>query len=294
MSDACVSIRESSCTHYYQEFIEGTSYAALFVAAAGRAALIGLTRQLVGETALGAKPFHYCGSIGPVPTGRGLTEHTARLGAVLAAEFELVGLFGVDGVIADGVFWPVEVNPRYTASVEVLELALGVPLVALHRDACTRGVSWSDIAGRCAASAPIPKPLGKAILYAPQDIETPDFAARINLSLNTVVQKRVCENEPAVLDLRSDGSQITEGQKPPARKRLGISDPIRYGPVLNYAGRWPVPVIADVPHAGERIEAGRPICTVFAEADTVAACRDKLLSAAAEIYAECQAARKAR
>ena len=50
-----------------------------------------------------------------------------KLGTVLAQAFRLVGLFGVDGVLDAERFWPVEVNPRYTASVEVLEGATGLP-----------------------------------------------------------------------------------------------------------------------------------------------------------------------
>ena len=45
----------------------------------------------------------------------------------------LRGLFGVDFVLRDGIPWPVEVNPRYTASVEVLEFAAGIRALTLHR-----------------------------------------------------------------------------------------------------------------------------------------------------------------
>lgn len=42
--------------------------------------------------------------------------------------------------------------------------------------------------------------------------------------------------------------------------------------------------IADVPRRGERISRGRPICTVFAEARTVEACRRVLGARAAAVY----------
>jgi predicted ATP-grasp superfamily ATP-dependent carboligase len=42
--------------------------------------------------------------------------------------------------------------------------------------------------------------------------------------------------------------------------------------------------IADVPHRGERIRQGRPICTVFAEARTLVACRRVLAARAAAVY----------
>ena len=44
--------------------------------------------------------------------------------------------------------------------------------------------------------------------------------------------------------------------------------------------------VRDVPHAGDHISAGRPVCTVFATARDAAACYDALVERAARIYAE--------
>ena len=44
--------------------------------------------------------------------------------------FGLAGWFGVDFILRDGIPWPVEINPRYTASVEIHELASGRSLLA--------------------------------------------------------------------------------------------------------------------------------------------------------------------
>ena len=71
--------------------------------------------------------------------GRSPDRESARIGLLgdfLAASYRLVGLFGVDFILSDGQPWPVEINPRYTASVEVLELALRRSLLAEHRRAC--------------------------------------------------------------------------------------------------------------------------------------------------------------
>src|SRR5262249_36432055 len=117
---------------YFQEFIEGDPYAALYVGDGGRAWLLGLTRQLVGVPWLSATPFHYCGSLGPIEPEDRLRASLIRTGTVLAARCGLRGLFGVDGILREGVFWPVEVNPRYTASAEVLEYATGMKFLTWH------------------------------------------------------------------------------------------------------------------------------------------------------------------
>jgi predicted ATP-grasp superfamily ATP-dependent carboligase len=112
--------------NYLQEYIEGISLTAIYVANGSSARLLGVTHQLVGEPWTHAAPFHYCGSIGPGRLQPKEKQELQRLGQVLASRCGLRGLFGVDGICSKGQFWPVEVNPRYSASVEVLEYATGM------------------------------------------------------------------------------------------------------------------------------------------------------------------------
>jgi predicted ATP-grasp superfamily ATP-dependent carboligase len=63
----------------------------------------------------------YRGSVGPLDMDTGEIE---RIGALVAERcgFRDDGLFGID-MIRDhrGDVWPIEINPRYTASMELLE-----------------------------------------------------------------------------------------------------------------------------------------------------------------------------
>jgi predicted ATP-grasp superfamily ATP-dependent carboligase len=210
-----------------QEFIDGIPLAAVYLGTGDGAQLLGLTRQLVGVSYLHAGPFRYCGSVGPVEPVAGLCSVLRRVGDVLAARCGLRGLFGVDGVLRDNDFFPVEVNPRYTASVEVLEYVTGLTALAGHAGVFL-GVNalWKPAsAGNC---------LGKAILFAPADLV---FAAE----------------GPWAHELRAP----TPLAQPPA--------------------------FADIPAAGERICAGRPVLTYFARGESVRACEDKLRQIAAHL-----------
>jgi predicted ATP-grasp superfamily ATP-dependent carboligase len=155
---------------YYQERIAGPSFAAIFVAARGGspASLCGVTRQIIGHPGF---PFAYAGSLGPYRLAAGVVEQVKLLGRVLAAAFGLVGLFGIDFVLRDGAPWPVEVNPRYTASVEVLELALGRPLLAYHARACDPAASTAPVVP---PAMPRAKVVGKLIVYASEPCRFPD------------------------------------------------------------------------------------------------------------------------
>lgn len=207
---------------YLQERITGVAGSVVFAADGRRALVLGLSRQLVGERAFGAEGFRYCGSL-LASSGEPLFERQAELldraTALAAATTEAFGLWGVNGIdfiARRGVPYPIEVNPRYSASMELVERATGLSLFAIHVEAC--GGRLSD------QPSPAGQTHGKAIVYARQD--------------------------------------------------LVVDDPTS----------WTDAPLADLPHRGERIGRGRPICTAFAAARDAAGCRRGLERAAAQIY----------
>jgi predicted ATP-grasp superfamily ATP-dependent carboligase len=158
-----------------------------------------------------------------------LSARLDRLGDVLAGACGLRGLFGVDGILRDDVLWPVEVNPRYTASVEVLEYALGVPLLNHHRAVFDPSYRAPNSISASAGSL-----IGKAILFARAPLQFP-------------------------------------------RDGPWLATLVRAHPLAK------APDFADIPHAGQAIERGRPILTFFARAATVTDCTDALRAAASDL-----------
>lgn len=141
---------------YYQRRIFGLPAAAIFLADSRRCRCVGVTEQWLGHH---TEPFCYVGSVGPLRVARTTRRILGRLGSVLRAEFALRGLFGVDFILDGEVPWPVEVNPRYTASVEALELARGTNLMAAH--AAVFGADCHP-----PRRAPMGRYVGKAVLFA--------------------------------------------------------------------------------------------------------------------------------
>ena len=157
-------------SRYYQRRIRGRSFSALFIGATGRARLVGVVRQWVGG--IPGRPFAYRGGIGPYPIVEVLSDRLRAIGDRLASVFGLVGWFGVDFVICDGIPWPVEVNPRYTASIELYERATGRPLLPDHRDAC-EGRTAPEIDFPPIDRPRRPRMAAKWILYAPRRMVVP-------------------------------------------------------------------------------------------------------------------------
>jgi predicted ATP-grasp superfamily ATP-dependent carboligase len=90
----------------------------------------------------------------------------------LTAEFGLVGLNGLDFVARNGVPYPIEVNPRYSASMELLERAHGLSMFETH---------VHTFAGTLpAALAPCAEIEGKAIVFARRNVIVGDTWAWID------------------------------------------------------------------------------------------------------------------
>jgi len=217
---------------YLQEFVEGTPGSIVFVAARGRAVPIGISRQLAGEPAFGATGFKYCGSILP-PAGdaqfardNALVRTASALARTIAEEFELVGVNGLDFVARDGVPYAIEVNPRWTASMELVERAYGLSVFAAHAAACVNGVLPASRDFKLGAARRGVQAFGKAIVFA--------------------------------------------------------RDAVTVGGARDWIARG----IGDVPHAGEKIAAGRPVCTVFATGRDALDCHAALVDRAARVYAD--------
>ncbi len=86
---------------YFQQRIEGRPCGAVYLAAAGRAAFLGATQQILGDDSPSGSDFRYSGCIGPLPLEPTVVNALERVGHALAAEFPLSGLFGVDVVLAN-------------------------------------------------------------------------------------------------------------------------------------------------------------------------------------------------
>lgn len=183
---------------YVQERIAGVPASVAFVADGHDAAVLGLTRQLAGDRAMGADGFRYAGSLlcregdAPWDDPRTVAEAVAMVRAATRA-FGLMGVNGMDVIIRRGTPWPIELNPRWCASLELVERARGTPVFALHAAACTGGrlPAW--------AAPPASRPAwGKAVVYAMRPGQAPDLRAAARRGL--------------VADLPAPGERLVERQ----------------------------------------------------------------------------------
>ena len=133
-------LEQSQGDEYYQQFVPGKSFSALYCCNGASTRMLGLTEQLCGSEVFASRdtPFAYCGSIWPFESELQPLKEVERAGEIFATEFGLRGVFGIDWVQDEtGRNWMLEVNPRIPASSEVYERA-GIirNIVEVHIDAC--------------------------------------------------------------------------------------------------------------------------------------------------------------
>jgi predicted ATP-grasp superfamily ATP-dependent carboligase len=185
---------------YLQQYIAGQPASAVFVAAAGRALLLGATQQLVGNDFSLSRQFLYAGSVGPFELSPEMTGALHRLASTLARQFHFIGLFNIDFVVADDEIWLLEVNPRYSASVEVLERAYRAPFVAFHAAACRH----SELPAIPPASSG--RYFGKAVVYS-------DSAGTVPSAIDAVAHSWLnTDGSPGLADLPHVGEKLSAGQ----------------------------------------------------------------------------------
>jgi predicted ATP-grasp superfamily ATP-dependent carboligase len=191
---------------HWQRRIVGEAWSAAYLTSAGGGRLIGASLQLTGRPWCHARPFAYCGSI-DVPLamvpGR-LRDRLAALTPALAG-CGLRGVVGVDFMVdAAGTPWVVEVNPRPTASMELLERATGESIAAAHISACGGPV---PPAGMTPGAADLRH--AKAVVYTPRQLRVDEAAVTRLLGLRRLWSP--VTDQPAIADIPRPGGCIPAG-----------------------------------------------------------------------------------
>ncbi|MBF8261515.1 MAG: hypothetical protein HW376_1044 [candidate division NC10 bacterium] len=155
---------------YLQEHLNGMPCGAVFVADGRDARLLGVSEQLIGRKEFGAGGFRYCGSIlGRVGAGQvawgDLIDRVKQIVGAIVREFHLVGVNGMDFILTSGTAYPLEINPRYTASMELVERAYGINIFDAHLAACQGRLPAFDLGAQSSAGF-----FGKAILFATDSV----------------------------------------------------------------------------------------------------------------------------
>ena len=211
-----------------QTYMTGTPASVLFAADGQRSVVLGLTEQLIGENGFGVNGLRWCGNILPFASQKSASIFAGveRAVSLFTRRFNLRGVNGIDIIVDDNpdgapAWYFLEVNPRYTAAMELVEHAYCLNIFYIHIEAMAGRLPAFSLLNRISGSY-----YGKGIVFANQDITVPE-------TRDWLEKKR-----------------------------------------------------RDIPFPGDMIEAGQPVCTVFARGDDKKSCLNNLLENASAVRRE--------
>ncbi|WP_442505933.1 ATP-grasp domain-containing protein [Novipirellula sp. SH528] len=113
-------LQSDSDSIFYQRWVAGKRFGVSYLSDGKESVMLGVCRSL--HTRKPPYPFVHGGSYGPVFLSEKQTETLRELGDTLVTKTALAGLFGIDVIIdAHKYLWLLEINPRWTASSELIE-----------------------------------------------------------------------------------------------------------------------------------------------------------------------------
>jgi predicted ATP-grasp superfamily ATP-dependent carboligase len=173
---------------YLQQYIAGIPASAVCL----DHRCLGVTQQLLGRSWLHTKGFTWCGNVGPWTDDPEVFSLCQNWCEKFQQAFGLQGIWGFDFIRHREGIRVVEINPRYPASVEVLEHA--------YRAALLSGDVLSPITPRCCVA--------KAIYYAPFDLRFPSTGPWLS-DLQAAPDPWHC---PTYADIPSPGTDIPKNR----------------------------------------------------------------------------------
>jgi predicted ATP-grasp superfamily ATP-dependent carboligase len=129
----------------YQEFVSGNCCSFSFVSDGSNSLVLGITEQFALGKPFTGRRYGYAGNLFPLQCDnpRKLLADVTSIAQWLTVEYKLVGLNGVDFILHGDECWVIEVNPRYSASMELFERAYGSSMIKVHLLACSG--RWREV-----------------------------------------------------------------------------------------------------------------------------------------------------
>ena len=112
-----VALSNLSGDHYWQRWAPGKRFGATFIGNRNDSRLIGVCRSYIKR--LPGRPFVYKGSAGPVKLADAVVDQLKTFGRRCSREFGIRGLFNVDLLVANETSVLLEINPRWSSSMEL-------------------------------------------------------------------------------------------------------------------------------------------------------------------------------
>ncbi len=111
--------RKSKSSEYFQKQLLGTAVSLSFLADGQHIIPLGYSKPIT--TKQSNLPFVFCGLDGPIELNDSIDQEALRISKLIVQKFKLRGFNGIDFLVSDKAVHFLDLNPRITASFEILQ-----------------------------------------------------------------------------------------------------------------------------------------------------------------------------
>lgn len=165
---------DDSQTYYLQQKLDGSGVGVTFLTSDFGTILLGVVESGFQDTQSFMPKYTYRGSVGPCQLPETSLARLRSFGQRVGNESRILGLWQADFIVNADFISLLEINPRWSASMELLDVAMEERLVGWHVACVNKSVeikAWRELSLRSdqrILAAP-KRVFGKLIHYAPSD-----------------------------------------------------------------------------------------------------------------------------
>ena len=203
-------------TFYFQKRLPGEPIGVTFLTSEYGSTLVGATSAWMPNADSLGMNYVYRGSYGPVVLTDEQLLKLQRFARMAGHDSGLLGLWQADFLRYEGELTLLEINPRWSASMDILEVCLDVGLMKMHHACINTSVSqaiFSEFANDCldGAKNAIALMLGKLVVYANDSFNVTQRQSDAWWSRKWGCDLRSLLNECQFADIPCAGTTIAKG-----------------------------------------------------------------------------------
>ena len=229
---------------YFQKRLPGVAIGITFLSSEFGSTLVGAAAAWTPDTKPTTPRYLYRGSYGPIPLIDEQIDRLERFAGIVGRESGLLGLWQADFLLHHGSLTLLEINPRWSASMEILDVCLDLRLVEMHYECICKTLSPAvftqfEMKACTRAKESIECMMGKLVVYAPHG-----FTVSQAQSDHWWVNRWEC-------DMNTLRNRCQFADIPLARTEVAIGDPIL---TVLTSGRSHESILCDLQRAKSVVE----------------------------------------
>jgi len=185
-----------------QEVVEGTPCSVSCIASGGKAKAISVNLQYL-RGGSGERAFGFAGAATPFESEKkaDLIREAERIASLTGC----TGSVGIDFILAGEEIYAIEVNPRFQATLDIIEMSTGFNIFEAHINACSGILPETTPKSK--------KVVARSIIFADRDLQVKDDLKKLYPKVADIPWKgEEIEEGSAIISVYGEGSSLPKAE----------------------------------------------------------------------------------